>query len=119
MFERVYSFICFLTHLLSINKSKKTSTSNFYGITNHYLPAFAKLIGNIEYSHLFSKLKQLHLHFRKKKKDAFVEIKETHVKELMHEVEISGLDSVDDQEKIMMILGDLRPNQAFSGCPRL
>ena len=55
---------------------------------------------------------EVNLHFRKKKRDSFVEIKETHVKDLMQEVEISGLNSVDDQEKILMILGDLKPNQA-------
>ena len=55
---------------------------------------------------------EVNLYFRKKKKEAFVEIKETHVKELMQEVEISGLNSVDDQEKILIILGDLKPDQA-------
>ena len=43
---------------------------------------------------------------------AFVEIKETHVQELMVEVEISGLESIDDQEKLLSILGDLKPDQA-------
>ncbi len=34
---------------------------------------------------------EVNLHFRKKKKEAFVEVKETHVKELMHEVEIEEI----------------------------
>ena len=55
---------------------------------------------------------EVNLHFRKKKRDGFVEIKETNVKELMGEVEIIGLDSVDDQEKLLAVLADLKPNQA-------
>jgi RNA polymerase sigma-70 factor (ECF subfamily) len=55
---------------------------------------------------------EANLHFRKKKKDSFVEIKETHVQELMVEVEISGLNSIDDQERLLAILGDLKPDQA-------
>ncbi len=55
---------------------------------------------------------EVNLHFRKKKKEAFVEVKETHVKELMHEVEISDTTSTTEQEKLLLILEDLKPKDA-------
>lgn len=55
---------------------------------------------------------EVNLYFRKKKKDSFVEIKETHVKALMGEIEITNLDSTDDQERLLAVLGELKPNQA-------
>ena len=55
---------------------------------------------------------EVNLYFRKKKKDGFVEIKETHVKELMGEVEITEMVSIDSQEKLLEILGDLKPKDA-------
>ena len=55
---------------------------------------------------------EVNLYFRKKKKDGFVEIKDTHVKELMGEIEISGLESIDEQEKLLAVLSELKPNQA-------
>jgi len=55
---------------------------------------------------------EVNLYFRKKKKDGFVEIKETHIKELMGEVEITDAVSVDSQEKLLEILGDLKPKEA-------
>jgi RNA polymerase sigma-70 factor (ECF subfamily) len=55
---------------------------------------------------------EVNLYFRKKKKEGHVEIKETHVKDLMGEIELGELSSVDDQEKLLLILADLKPNQA-------
>ena len=55
---------------------------------------------------------EVNLYFRKKKKEGHIEIKETHVKELMGEIELGELSSVDDQEKLLLILKDLKPNQA-------
>jgi len=54
---------------------------------------------------------EVNLYFRRKKKDAFVEIRETHVKSLMTEIELSNINSIDEQEKLMLVLGDLKPNQ--------
>ena len=55
---------------------------------------------------------EVNLHYRKKKKEGFVEIKETHIKDLMGEVEIVNLTSIDSQEQLLLILESLKPNES-------
>lgn len=55
---------------------------------------------------------EVNLHFRKQKKNGFVEIKETHVVDLMGEIEIVNPDSIDSQEQLLLILESLKPNES-------
>lgn len=57
-------------------------------------------------------INEINLFYRRKKKDKFVEIKETDVKTLMTEVELDNIDSIDQQEKLLVILSQLKPKQA-------
>lgn len=57
-------------------------------------------------------INEINLFYRRKKKDKFVEIKETDVKTLMTEVELDNVDSIDQQEKLLVILSQLKPKQA-------
>jgi len=57
-------------------------------------------------------INEINLHYRRKKKDKFVEIKETDVQTLMTEIEISDVNSIDEQEKLLVILSQLKPKQA-------
>ncbi len=54
---------------------------------------------------------EVNLHFRKVKKVAEVEIKETHVITLMDEMDFNNKKDVDSQEKLIAILNKLKPEQ--------
>jgi len=55
---------------------------------------------------------EVNLHFRKQKKNGFVEIKETHIINLMGEVEIVNTESIGNQEQLLLILEKLKPNES-------
>ena len=57
-------------------------------------------------------INEINLFYRRKKKDKFVEIKETDVKTLMTEIEVDNIESIDQQEKLLVILSQLKPKQA-------
>jgi len=57
-------------------------------------------------------INEINLFYRRKKKDKFVEIKETDVKTLMTEIEVDNVESIDQQEKLLVILSQLKPKQA-------
>ncbi len=57
-------------------------------------------------------INEINLYYRRKKKDKFVEIKETDVQTLMTEIKISDVNSIGEQEKLLVILSQLKPKQA-------
>lgn len=54
---------------------------------------------------------EVNLFFRKKNKDATVEIQEKHLKELMHEGDLGKAESEADQEKLVALMSKLKPEQ--------
>ncbi len=52
---------------------------------------------------------EVNLYFRKQKKMFSVEIQEKHVQDLMGEIEISGIENEDEQEKLIEILNSIKP----------
>lgn len=55
---------------------------------------------------------EVNLYFRKQKKNGFIEIKETHIVDLMSEVEIVNSNSIDKQEQLLLILESLKPKES-------
>jgi RNA polymerase sigma-70 factor, ECF subfamily len=55
---------------------------------------------------------EVNLHYRKQKKMFSVEIQEKHIRDLMEEVEIGSKTSLDDQEKVIAIMNDIKPEYA-------
>lgn len=55
---------------------------------------------------------EVNLYFRKQKKNGFIEIKETHIVDLMSEVEIVNSNSIDTQEQLLLILESLKPKES-------
>ncbi len=55
---------------------------------------------------------EVNLHFRKQKKNGFVELKETDVIDLMDTIEIVNTSSIDQQEQLILILEALKPNES-------
>jgi len=55
---------------------------------------------------------EVNLHFRKQKKNGFVELKETDIIDLMDTIEIIDTTAIDQQEQLLLILGTLKPNES-------
>lgn len=54
---------------------------------------------------------EVNLFFRKKNKNTTVEVQEKHLKDLMTEATIGKSDSEEDQEKLMKMMSQLKPEQ--------
>lgn len=55
---------------------------------------------------------EVNLHFRRQKKNGYIELKETDVVDLMEAVEIVNPTSIDQQEQVLIILEALKPNES-------
>jgi len=55
---------------------------------------------------------EVNLFFRSQKKMVTVEVEDKHVKEVMMEIKIGDTEEISDQDKLMMMLSNLKPEQA-------
>lgn len=55
---------------------------------------------------------EVNLYFRKQKKMVTVEVEDRHVKEVMMEIKIGDTEEVSDQDKLMMMMSNLKPEHA-------
>lgn len=55
---------------------------------------------------------EVNLYFRKQKKMVTVEVEDMHVKEVMMEIKIGDTEEVSDQDKLMMMMSNLKPEHA-------
>lgn len=55
---------------------------------------------------------EVNLYFRKQKKMVTVEVEDRHVKEVMIEIKIGDTEEVSDQDKLMMMMSNLKPEHA-------
>lgn len=55
---------------------------------------------------------EVNLFFRRNKKIMTVEVEEKHVQTIMEEIEIGDADKIDNQEKLMIVLSELKPEYA-------